>query len=72
MTPDMTGLILSTMEKLFEYFAQLFETSGLMKRFARFKAGEALETLLAEAEAAQPIINPKTRRETPAKAKKAE
>ena len=55
-----------------ESVAQLFQTSGLMKRFARFKAGEAVETLLAEAEAAQPIINPKTSRETPAKAKKAE
>jgi small subunit ribosomal protein S16 len=51
---------------------QLFQTSGLLSRFARFKAGEPLETLLAEAEAAQPIIDPKTRRETPAKAKKAE
>ena len=55
-----------------ESVAQLFQTSGLMTRFARFKAGEAVETLLAEAEAAQPIINPKTSRETPAKAKKAE
>jgi hypothetical protein len=43
-----------------------------MKRFARFKAGEALETLLAEAEAAQPVINPKTTRGIPAKVKKAE
>jgi small subunit ribosomal protein S16 len=51
---------------------QLFETAGLLKRFARFKAGEAVETLLAEAEAAQPIINPKTTRSTPAKATKAE
>lgn len=33
--------------------AQLFKTTGLMERFERFKAGEALETLLAEAKAAQ-------------------
>ncbi len=32
---------------------QLFKTSGLLDRLARFKAGEALETLLAEAKAAQ-------------------
>ncbi len=55
-----------------ESVVQLFETAGLMKRFARFKTGEAVETLLAEAEAALPVINPKTTRETPAKAKKAE
>lgn len=52
--------------------AQLFATAGVTKRFARFKAGESSETLLAEAEAGQPVINPKTRRETPAKAKKSE
>jgi small subunit ribosomal protein S16 len=52
--------------------AQLFETAGVAKRFARFKAGEAAETLLAEAEAAQPVINPKTSRQAPAKVKKAE
>jgi small subunit ribosomal protein S16 len=33
--------------------AQLFKTSGVLARFERFKAGEALETLLAEAQAAQ-------------------
>jgi small subunit ribosomal protein S16 len=55
-----------------ESVAQLFRTAGLTERFARFKAGEAVETLLAEAEAAQPIINPKTTRGTPAKAKQAE
>ena len=55
-----------------ESVIQLFETAGLMKRFARFKAGEAVETLLAEAEAARPIINPKTSRDTPVKTKKAE
>jgi len=33
--------------------AQLFKSVGLTERFERFKAGEALETLLAEAKAAQ-------------------
>jgi small subunit ribosomal protein S16 len=55
-----------------ESVAQLFETAGLTKRYARFKAGEAIETLLAEAETAQAAINPKTSRLTPVKAKKAE
>ena len=32
---------------------QLFKTSGLWARFERFKAGESVETLLAEAKAAQ-------------------
>ncbi|OGO26177.1 MAG: 30S ribosomal protein S16 [Chloroflexi bacterium RBG_16_54_11] len=32
---------------------RLFKTSGLLERYARFKAGEAVETLLAEASAAQ-------------------
>lgn len=32
---------------------KLFKTVGLLDRFARFKAGEALETLVAEAKAAQ-------------------
>lgn len=31
--------------------AQLFKTAGTTERFARFKAGEAVETLVAEAEA---------------------
>ena len=33
--------------------AQLFKTVGLLERFERFKAGESVETLLAEAKAAQ-------------------
>ncbi|MEW6093745.1 MAG: 30S ribosomal protein S16 [Chloroflexota bacterium] len=44
--------------------AQLFRTAGTAERFERFKKGEALETLLAEAEkakAARPV-NPKTSR----------
>jgi small subunit ribosomal protein S16 len=35
-----------------ESVAQLFKTTGTLDRFARFKKGEALETLVAEAEAA--------------------
>jgi len=35
-----------------ESVAQIFKTSGTQDRFERFKKGEALETLLAEAEAA--------------------
>jgi small subunit ribosomal protein S16 len=33
--------------------AKLFKTVGLMERFERFKAGESVETLMAEAKAAQ-------------------
>ncbi|MCX6035444.1 MAG: 30S ribosomal protein S16 [Chloroflexi bacterium] len=36
-----------------ESVAQLFKTAGTGERFERFKAGEALETLLAEAETAR-------------------
>lgn len=36
-----------------ESVVKLFRTSGLDERFKRFKAGEPLETLLAEAKAAQ-------------------
>ncbi|MCC6190016.1 MAG: 30S ribosomal protein S16 [Anaerolineales bacterium] len=35
-----------------ESVLKLFKVTGTMDRFARFKAGEALETLVAEAEAA--------------------
>lgn len=35
-----------------ESVAKIFKTSGTQDRFERFKKGEALETLLAEAEAA--------------------
>ena len=43
-----------------ESVAQLFKSSGTSARFERFKAGESLETLLAEAEtarAARPTAN---------------
>jgi len=48
-----------------ESVEQLFKTSGLLDRFARFKAGEPVEKLLEEAQAAEakrgaPV---KTRRE---------
>jgi len=36
-----------------ESVAQLFKTIGTVERFERFKAGESLETLLAEAETAR-------------------
>jgi small subunit ribosomal protein S16 len=36
-----------------ESVAQIFKTSGTLDRFARFKKGESLETLLAEAKAAE-------------------
>ena len=35
-----------------ESVAQLFKTVGTVERFERFKAGESIETLLAEAEKA--------------------
>lgn len=42
---------------------QIFKTAGLLERFERFKKGEALEGLLAEAQAAAATrnVNPKTR-----------
>ncbi len=36
-----------------ESVSKLFRTIGLLERFERFKAGEPVETLLAEAKAAQ-------------------
>jgi len=44
--------------------AQLFKTAGLTERYERLKAGEKVETLLAEAEKAKAarVVNPKTRR----------
>jgi len=54
---------LSVGAKPTEAVARLLEKQGTMARFARLKAGEPLEALLAEAEAAaqaQPTISPKT------------
>jgi small subunit ribosomal protein S16 len=44
--------------------AQLFKTVGLTERYERLKAGEKVDTLLAEAEKAKSarVVNPKTRR----------
>jgi small subunit ribosomal protein S16 len=53
---------------------QVLQSAGFFERFERFKKGEALETLIAEAKSAQAArnINPKTERTTaPKKAKKA-
>ena len=41
-----------------ESVKKLFKTSGLLERFERYKAGESLETLLAEAKAAQEARQP--------------
>ena|SRR4030042_1426013 len=57
-----------------ESVAKIFQSVGLVDRFERFKQGETLETLMAEAEAATNAreADPRTRREvTPMKAKKA-
>jgi small subunit ribosomal protein S16 len=47
-----------------ESVAQLFKTAGTDERFERFKKGEALETLLEEAQKAKAarVVNPKTSR----------
>src|SRR5512140_2702907 len=47
-----------------ESVAQLFKTVGTDVRFDRFKKGEAMETLVAEAQAAQAarVVSPKTSR----------
>jgi len=44
---------------------QLFTTIGLLDRFARFKAGEDKEKILAEAETAKAnrVVSPKTRKD---------
>ncbi len=41
-----------------EFVSKLFKTSGLTGRFERYKAGEPLETLVAEAKAAQEARQP--------------
>ncbi len=52
-----------------ESVMKVFRSAGLLERYERFKKGEALETLLAEAEAAEKArnINPKTERAAPTK-----
>lgn len=52
-----------------ESVAQLFKTTGLAERYERLKKGEALETLLEEAKAADTVrnINPRTEHTSAAK-----
>ena len=52
-----------------ESVAKLFASIGLVERFARFKQGEAVETLIEEAKAAASTrtVSPKTRQDKPAK-----
>jgi small subunit ribosomal protein S16 len=52
-----------------ESVAQVFRSAGTSERYERYKKGEALETLLAEATAAEAArnINPKTERSAPVK-----
>lgn len=47
-----------------ESVAQLFKSAGLLERFQRFKMGESIDALLAEAAKAREgwVLNPKTRR----------
>ena len=54
-----------------ESVIQVFTSAGTLARYERFKQGEALETLLAEAQAAELArnVNPKTERIAPAKKK---
>lgn len=56
-----------------ESVEKIFKSAGLFDRYERLKKGEALETLLQEATAAESTrsIDPKTRRETPSKKAKA-
>jgi|SRR5271157_612032 len=48
-----------------ESVLKLFKSVGLLDRFARYKAGEPVETLLAEAKTVYEArkVNPKTRQE---------
>lgn len=52
-----------------ESVIKLFRSTGLLDRYARFKQGEAVETLLAEANAAVAAspVSPKTSMGTPSK-----
>lgn len=46
-----------------ESVVQTLQTVGTWERWERFKGGESLETLVQEAEAAQPDVDPRTRRD---------
>jgi small subunit ribosomal protein S16 len=56
-----------------ESVRQVFRSAGLLDRFERFKAGEAMETLMEEAAAAEEerMGSPKTRRPSPKSKSKA-
>ncbi len=51
-----------------ESVTKVFKSVGLLDRFARFKAGEPVETLLAEAKAVYEArkVNPRTRQQVQA------
>lgn len=52
-----------------ESVGQVFRSAGLMERYERFKKGESIEILTAEAKAAETArnIDPRTRKDTPVK-----
>ncbi len=52
-----------------ESVMQVFKSAGLLDRYERYKKGEALDTLMQEAESAQVVrnVNPQTRRESSSK-----
>jgi small subunit ribosomal protein S16 len=47
--------------------ARMFRTTGTLDRFQRMKAGEPVETLVAEAQASAKTVSPKTRYPAPVK-----
>lgn len=57
-----------------ESISQIFRSAGLLERYERYQKGEELETLTAEAKAAEALrnINPKTETGQPATKKKTE
>jgi hypothetical protein len=57
-----------------ESVSQIFRSAGLLERYERYQKGEELETLTAEAKAAEALrnINPKTETGQPATKKKTE
>jgi small subunit ribosomal protein S16 len=57
-----------------ESVLKVFGSAGLLERYERFRQGEAIEVLLAEAKSADAIrnINPKTERAAPVKKNKSD
>lgn len=49
-----------------ESAAKLLKKCGTLARFERFKKGETVEALVADAAATKVVVSPKTRREAPA------